>query len=314
MSGIKIAPFVLIGTVAAAFAALAAAVASGTAVAGLRKQIARTLEEMSAGLQDAFPEQVRQARAWLDRQDLPDTGKLSVWTGRDELRRSRRVLEKAAAEGRQVQKALALALTEKAGQMAQHLAQQLAELESQYASGEGLLQQWLGQEEAAKIARTLEQARHLLQEERYPDLETTLAAFETELAGQVQRAQEQEEKHHKRLYLLKALRQVCAEMGFQEVTAPHYEREGDRGSRLLFAVDTVDQGEISFSLSLDTIHSASQIAEERCFEEFDQLSQYLEQEYGIQARFRYPGQEPPPRLRQKGEMDLPEGAGVEAAA
>jgi hypothetical protein len=103
-------------------------------------------------------------------------------------------------------------------------------------------------------------------------------------------------------------------MGFQEVTPPHLEHEGDRGSRILYTVDTVDRGRISFSLTLEKISTFSEIADDRCFEEFGQISQYLEEAFGIQTSFRLADGEPLPRLRQKGELDLPDDAGRYAEA
>ena len=103
-------------------------------------------------------------------------------------------------------------------------------------------------------------------------------------------------------------------MGFDEVTQPRYERQGDHGSRILFTVDTLDRGRIAFTLSLDDISSFSEITQDHCFEEFGELSQYLEKTFGIHTQFRMADGEPVPELLRKGELDLPADAGRQAQA
>jgi hypothetical protein len=101
-------------------------------------------------------------------------------------------------------------------------------------------------------------------------------------------------------------------MGFKEEAGPCYEREGDRGSCILFTVDTLDRGKIAFTLGLGEVSSFSEIADDRCFEDSGQLSQYLEETFGIHTQFRLAEGESPPKLIQKGEMDLPEDASMQA--
>ncbi len=304
----------LLASVAATFAALTAASAAAAKVNGMRRRIASLFDEASEGLRASFPEEVRRARAWLERRDLPDSRQFGMTTGRDKFQRSRQLLENALSEGRRIQESLSVALHQRADALGRHMAARLAEVEGRFADAQEPLQLWCAQREVKALEQTLEQSRQVLREERYGDLRPLLQGVDEELARKVPWAEEQEEKHQKRLYLLKALRQACSELGFVEVEAPHYEKEGDRGSRIHHTVDTVDRGQISFALTMEGISSFSEISEEHCFEEFESISQYLEQEFGIQTRFHHPGEEPPPRLRHKGELDLPEDAGMEMTA
>jgi hypothetical protein len=79
-------------------------------------------------------------------------------------------------------------------------------------------------------------------------------------------------------------------------------------------VDTLDRGRVAFTLSLEDISSFSEIVQDRCFEEFGQLSRYLEEAFGIQTQFRLADGELPPKLRHKGELDLPTDIGTRAEA
>jgi len=280
-------------------------------VAGRREQITALLAGASAGLRATFAGEVARAERWLE-QDLPEVPALE-WNGDlAMLRADQAILEEIAAAGRQAQGVLNAALTRQAGQLGQQLAGQLAELESRYAAGRPLLALWFPPEQLQGLADAGPRARQLLEAERYTEAQPLLEQAAAELEKKAGWAEEQEDRHQKRLYLLKALRQVCAEMGFREVAGPALEREGDRGSRLLLTVDTLDRGRISFSLALDQISTFSEIADDRCFEEFGQLSQYLDEEFGIQTEFRLVEGEPLPRLRQKGELDLPADAGLRA--
>ncbi|MCI0653256.1 MAG: hypothetical protein L0Y39_02080 [Methylococcaceae bacterium] len=48
--------------------------------------------------------------------------------------------------------------------------------------------------------------------------------------------------------LLGALRQVALDLHFTETTEPSFEKPGERGSRIVFSVDTHDRGRIDFHL------------------------------------------------------------------
>ena len=76
----------------------------------------------------------------------------------------------------------------------------------------------------------------------------------------------------------------------------------------MFAVDTINRGIIHFALSLDSIQSESAIADNHCFDEFDQLSRDLEEKFSIRTKFR-PADEQRPLGSRRGARELPGGAG-----
>lgn len=218
-------------------------------------------------------------------------------------------LEQAAVEGRKIQEALTVAFTQKADELGQRLARRLAEVERLYVSNQRLLLLWFGEEQTREWQRSLQDALRLLAEEQYAVLKQALARVETELVAKSKVAEEQEDKHQKRFYLLNALQTVCREMKFREVSPPTHEREGDRGSRIFYTVDTLDKGKIAFALSLEGISSFSEIVDDHCFEEFDKLSEFLDKEFGVQTQFESEEGKTRPQLKHKEQKALPHSKG-----
>lgn len=278
----------------------------------LKQRVSLLLESASEGLRSTFAKEVAAARDWLSgvRMEQGKSVDMDVEIGL--MQKVERELDRQVGQGRSVQESLTVAFTQKADAMGQELAQHIAKLEQRYLSGKQLLELWLGEQSLREWEEKIIQLRRLLDEEQYGKLQTLVGRWLEELAKKITWAEEEEEKHQKRLYLLKALRQVCADMGFGELSPPQYEREGERGSRILLTVDTYDRGKIEFALSLDRISTFSEIAHEKCFEEFDQLSQFLEEGYGIQTEFKREDGTRPPKLIRKGEKDLPGDAAMQA--
>jgi hypothetical protein len=268
-------------------------------------RITATLGSASDGLRSTFPHETKKANEWLQNLRL---GKLRGYDTESDLSRLREAktrLDRIVTSGREIQTTLLVAFTQKADVIGKRLAKHLAETEQLYLHHEALLRLWFGEPQTKAWSETLQAARHLSDNEQYPEAERIITALRQQFTDKGVYAETQENKHQKRLYLLKAIRQVCADMGFKEMSPPRYEYEEDRGSRIVLKVDTLDRGHIEFMLSLDSISSWSELSEGRCFEEFGQLSQFLESEFGIQTQFKMADCAPVPKLKQKGELHLP---------
>lgn len=272
---------------------------------GLRERVQGMLSSASPGLRSTFSAEVQRAERWLTPLELPEAATFDMTTSRDVVDTAHRRLQLATAEGRRAFADLTLAFTQKADALGCQLAARLAEAERSEISHRELIGRWFGRDAAAAIQGRVDEARGLLDTEQYATLEQALVVLDRDLEGKGKEADLQEEKHQKRLYLLKALRQVCAEMGFED-EPPRFETEGQLASRIVLKVDTVDRGRIDFYLTLDGISSLSELAEGRCFEEFSKLSQFLDEEFGVQTEFKMESGEPIPRLIQKGELDFPD--------
>jgi hypothetical protein len=127
-----------------------------------------------------------------------------------------------------------------------------------------------------------------------------------EIAERGEQAERKEQQHQKRLYLLSALREVCKQLGFEEVQPPRYENDSDRSSRILYDVDTIDKGTIHFVISMDIVETESAMSSPQCFDEFDTLSHELLGKFGIQTCFATETGETSPRLKSKNERDIPD--------
>ena len=107
------------------------------------------------------------------------------------------------------------------------------------------------------------------------------------------------------MYVLKALRTVCGDLGFQECGPPAYE-DGDRRNGLLIAFDTHGKGIVSFRLTLDAhIETDSGMDHRYCATDFGRLSEALESEFGMQAQFTDLGDDAPPVDRTYRADELP---------
>ncbi|MFZ4398051.1 MAG: hypothetical protein ACOYOU_20755, partial [Kiritimatiellia bacterium] len=153
-------------------------------------------------------------------------------------------------------------------------------------------------EQNARWEASLEETRQTLRREEYTRLPQMLARLDQEIRSRTQFAQEQEQKHSKRLYVLNAINKVCLDRGFQRVSGPVFVNEHDRGSALIMTFDTVAKGLIEFTLALDSIHTESEMGEGRCFEEFASLSASLDELFDVKTAFRRIGDESQPVLKE----------------
>ena len=183
-----------------------------------------------------------------------------------------------------------------------------------FDGAEALLRAWSDEAEVGRFRDALAALDGDVRADRFGGVEASCARLETELQDRITRAEEQEARHRRRLYLLKALRQVCRDLGFAEVGPQRYERPGDRRSRIVFAVDTKDRGPVTFFLSLDSIDADSCISKGHCGDEFTRLSARLIEEFGVQTRFEVDDGGPLPLARQSGALDEPQGGAASAAA
>jgi hypothetical protein len=282
-------------------------------VDAVREHLQSVLSQASEGLSSTFSEDVQRAEQWL-RTDHSGSPGLSATSEEGALKSAVDGAERDAAAGRAALESVSVAFTQKADELGQKLARQVAEAEGRLLARRDLLRQWYGEDQVGALESELAEARAMLEREQYDKTESALSRFGSNIGKRTEFAEKQEEKQQRRLYLLKALRQTCAEMGFSELGDPQYEKQGDRGSRIVMQVDTLNRGRITFFLTLDGITTESEIADGLCAEEFDQVSEYLDKNFGVQTEFKMQDGRPIPRLIRKGEMDEPSGANIEMGA
>jgi hypothetical protein len=266
-------------------------------IKGLADRIETLLGQASPGLQKTFLQQVDAARAWL-RQVRDGERRTSRFSSETDL------ADRAAA-GRARLNALSVALTETASQIGRSLAAELANAEGLLIGHRELLEGWYGKEQTDGWQTSLSDARRRLQRDEFEGLDQMLGDTQSAIRQQAEQAAQREDQYQRREYLLAALRQVCAEMGFREVAAPEPESPGVRDSRIRFEVDTLDRGRIVFHLALDSIQSDCPMLDRHCFEEFGRLSQSLMERFGVQTNFKPRDGRIPSKRRAKGELDEP---------
>jgi len=254
-------------------------------VNALKQQIDQIIAGASQGLRSTFDKDITAAQNWLNHAVIPEVKGLDMQTALTSLNATKSGLEQATLAGRKLQESLIIDFTQKADEMGKRLAKHLADVERIYLSSQQLLELWFADGQMREWQDSLVKAKELMSKEQYTLLQDMLGATEGDIKAKREYAMLQEDKHQKRLYLLKSLRQVCADMGFTEISSPKYEVEGHRDSRINFSVDTHDRGKIEFNLSLDGIRSFSEIARESCDEDFGKISKFLKDKFGIHTKF-----------------------------
>ncbi len=253
------------------------------------------------------------SRAWLAETEDPDVGYLAVDSDDQDVERVANLLRRMIAKGRKLREELIIGLNQHGDEARRNLETRVAASEGRLLAAEDLLCRWGRTGSLAPLRASLGDAREQVRVGRYDAASETLESLDKDVREAAKDAVTLEESHQKRLYLLKALRQVCADMGFTETGAPVHTNPEDRSSPIAFTVDTVTQGRIDFDLALDAARCFSEMEDERCFHDFAEISKHLEEAYGIRTAFRREDGEAP-ILRQRGEKDLPDGATEDRAA
>jgi hypothetical protein len=279
------------------------------AVEGIKHQVVEALLGTSQGVREHFAKEAQRAEQWIGRVDaLVDISHpLTLSSNLLDISRQAKEFEKVSNEGSTLQARLLDAFVEQAGQLRAEGARDIFNVESLLSRGTGLISSWFGPEEIARAHGLVRRLHDDLQEDRLDVVSRTATSLEQDLSAKLQMSEANESKYQHRLYVLKALRQVCAEMGFDEIGPPQPERSDDRKSRIKLTVDTINRGQVTFYLSLESIEADSCISQSHCFEEFGELSKQLTETFGILTKFKIVNAEVAPRLARKGELEEPQG-------
>lgn len=281
-------------------------------IEGIKKEVKTTLEKASSGLKSTFDKQAKDAEEWLKSTKTEE--RLDSQASLNKLQAQHKKLQDYVSSGEKVFQCLVTSFSEKASGLKKEIIVGLSKLKANYQGHEDLLKAWV-KETTIEIEDDIKGIESYLEEEQLGEAEKEIKMIDTFLENRIKDAQELSYKHKKRIYVLKALRQVCTEMGFREISVPKYEEEGNKKSRIVYETDTLDQGKITFYLSLDSIESLSDLMEDRCIEEFDRLSEDLEEKFGVKTSFRPPEEKPDERLIHRNEREQPdEGATMETRA
>lgn len=193
-------------------------------------------------------------------------------------------------------------------------------LKNEFQSNEMLLKKWMPaeynglirnyrafQEKLTQYKKALSSKKDTVKTTRkLKEAEVMLNDLHQRLLKSADEVSQREEQHQKRLYILMGLREVCASLGFEEVSGPGYERENDYNSPVIQKFDTLNEGLVTFRLNLNSsIESDSGISLEVCEEEFGKLSDLLTQEYGVETAFKRVGQEDEPKRISETEKPVP---------
>ncbi len=162
-----------------------------------------------------------------------------------------------------------------------------------------------------KLVNDLEVFRRKLLNENTIDVKKSIELYDysedilAEINSLNEKISKNEELHQKRLFVIKALREVCATLGFKEKGPPQYLEANDIHSPVVQIFDTMNLGEIKFIVTLDgKLESDSGISTDKCGLEFNEISKFLKEEFGMETEFRTI-EESEPLRKEKSAINLP---------
>ena len=273
-------------------------------LSSLMKRLTKELDSAPDGLKKTFHALTTEVQDWIQRAENRRAAKVSEEGDVPYLKNTLGRFTDMVEEGQKHMEKTLETFTVRADRMEKNLIMRLSRLEADFDSKEENIETWLPANTPG-IRELLKKIAGEIKNKDFGRAEAFLTEAKLLLDKSVEKAHELEMKHQKRLYLLKSLRQVCSEMGFEETKAPDYQDEKDRTKPIEFEVDTLDQGKISFYLSLDGIRTFSEIMDGKCISEFDRLSEYLEEEFGVKTQFAHEEDKPDDVLIAKGELEIP---------
>lgn len=279
-------------------------------VEGIRNQVTEALRGTSEGVREHFAKETLRAQQWIEQAErvLATSQPLSLGSNLSDISQQANESEAVVKDGGEIQERLQEAFMEEAGQLRAEGARQIFAVESLLSRGQSLIGSWFGSGEVQRIQEVIRELHQGLGMDRLGEVSRLASSLQLDVKSKLELAEANESKYQHRLYVLKALRQVCAEMGFKEVGPPKSERPDDRKSRIALTVDTFNRGQVTFHLSLESIEADSCISQSHCFEEFAQLSDQLAETFGVVTRFQMADGESPDKLIRKGELEEPGGA------
>lgn len=209
-----------------------------------------------------------------------------------ELQSRREQLASLVKTGEQGLRELLLCFSDKGDQMATELAHRLVAVRMLVVKHRGECGRWFSQE-VERWKQQLDGGGRLHDEEHFVEATRILDALEVDIAQRLEQSWVLATQHQSRMYLLKAVRQVCCDLGMRELEPPRLEQPGDVASRMLLTVASPDRGKLRFALSLDGIQNVGEA--QQCSQDLAAFSKHLSGRFGIQTKFRPVGDDLPTR-------------------
>ncbi len=263
---------------------------------GVQKVVANVLKEFPEGLKTTFSEDVMAANEWVKKK-FDRYGKVNENDNERSLESMHNEISGIKREGEKILNKLNEDLTQKAPEIEKKLKKEYSNTESKFAGNIDLLKSWFGEAHVKNIENNTKEIQKPIKEKNYKKAESLIKDLNEKMDSNLREANNLEERHQKREYVMGALRKVGTEMGFKEVTKPAFKEpetkpmhERKRGS-MEYVLDTRNQGKIDITISIDDkeankISIKSEIFKKKCGGEFDKVSKILKTTYGIKTEFK----------------------------
>jgi len=277
-----------------------------SSIEGLKEKIRTILNEIPVGVKDSFPQEIQKINNWQSK-NLPTASKDMNSNQLNELAEE---LQRIKENGQETLHLLIEIKENRREAKARKLIERLERIKAELDGIQPLLNKWR-QGAYGNIMSSLNRLPSIIETGGFIEVERELINAEDILTESRHEVSSLEAQDNQRRYVLEALRDVCKkEMGWREEKEPALEDDNNPDSPLIYEVETYYAGKITFRLTLEGIDLHSEIPTEGgiCYKEVNNLSERLKQ-FGIDTKFepiKPPDEEP--KLKQKGELDLPDEA------
>ena len=277
----------------------------GCELNGMGMRIREMLASIPRGVQDSFPGEMEKVKNWqreVEKAPRPEDGMTS-----QELNEVLKELNSISSRGTRALRILTDVQETKRDAKAREIIGEIELLKGSISGAKEKMDLW----KPDLVRQYLSEAVAivpLVEEGEFVRAQAALRQLKDRFERSKRDIFDREARHQERLYVMNALKDVCRTLGFGEEEDAHLENDSDRGSPLIYKVDTYDEGLITFKLTLDGIEAQSAISTRLCMKEFNNLSEQLSEKFGVKTRFKVVTPlDDGPELLQKGELDLPDG-------
>ena len=236
------------------------------------------LKTSTDGIRATFSGASKSAQKWMELSTSASGEQPS-----ENLREMHSALTLLVREGEEQLAQILRSFGHKGDEIATELAERLVAVRTLLIKHQSECSTWFCQE-VERWRTSFERAGELHDEEHYGKAARLLDAIEQRIRRRCAESMELAKQQQSRDYLLKAVRQVCCNMGMREIEPPRLERPNEAGSRILLTVASADKGKLRFALTLDGIQSIGEATE--CTKDLRQISELLSDGFDVRTKFR----------------------------
>ncbi len=268
-------------------------------IGAIKENIKKILDATPEGVKSSFSKEIVKIENWLKEEMQNYNKNMNI----DQLTYILNEYKKMIKRGEGALSELVEIIEVKREKKAKEVLKYYQLLKSEISANQNILEKWES-EEYIEINKKLDAIYSFINKENFKVAEEKLANLKNQVDNLKLEVNELEDKNNQRQYVIDALRKVCRDMGWDEIEIRNLNNPKET---VILKVDTYTAGKMTFYLNLDRMKVESPLTKNDgvCLKDFDKVSEKLKK-FGVETQFKIEGEEPEPKLIQKGELDLPE--------